>query len=136
MTLRYKRKIHKKRGTRHNGKGNVKKNRGAGNRGGRGNAGVKKHKFTHTVKYNPNALGSRGFFRKKQTIPTINLWEIVNLIKKGVVNKKDDVYEFNFDGKVLGTGSINVSLILRARFITDKAKEKIEKNGGKVELIR
>ena len=57
------------------GKGK-KGGRGAGLRGGRGNAGLLKHKWMHMVKYDPNHFGRHGFKRPQnilKDIKTINL---------------------------------------------------------------
>src|SRR5207245_10397107 len=52
----------KLRGSRTHGRGK-KHGRGAGGRGGTGNAGLHKHKFKWMIKYDPEHFGPRGFFR-------------------------------------------------------------------------
>jgi len=132
---RHDRKSKYMRGSRRHGKGNIKNRRGAGNRGGRGRAGMHKHKFSYTVKYEPDAFGRRGFFKPKKKIPSVNLWQIENFIKSGALEKRGDMFEFNFDGKILGSGFITQPVLVRAKAITKKAKAKIESVGGKVELL-
>ncbi len=63
-----KKKVKKYRGSRTCGGGSHKKRRGAGHRGGRGNAGVFKHKYLRTIKLVKAGLyqiGKRGFTRPK-----------------------------------------------------------------------
>ena len=55
--IRSKRKINKLRGSRSNGGGCTKKRRGAGNKGGRGNAGASKQHWTWTAKFDQNYYG-------------------------------------------------------------------------------
>ena len=55
--IRSKRKINKLRGSRSNGGGCTKKRRGAGNKGGRGNAGASKQHWTWTAKFDPDHYG-------------------------------------------------------------------------------
>jgi len=59
----------KLRGSRTHGRGK-KHGRGAGGRGGTGNAGLHKHKFKWMIKYDPEHFGPRGFFRHAQPHPT------------------------------------------------------------------
>ena len=135
MPRRFDKKKGRLRGTRHHGGGNVKKRRGSGNRGGFGNAGLKKQKWTWTVKYGKDHFGSHGFVNPNPTkeIPTINLWEIENMIKNGNIQKKDEMYFFEWKGKVLGTGNVTVPVKIIAVKVTEKVKEKIKANGGTVE---
>src|SRR2546427_6045994 len=58
----------KLRGSRTHGRGK-KHGRGAGGRGGTGNAGLHKHKFKWMTKYDPEHFGPRGFFRHAQPHP-------------------------------------------------------------------
>ncbi len=119
------------RGMRRHGKGNIKNNRGSGNRGGKGNAGLKKHKFTWVIKYAPDYFKSKGFVRpNKKKIKTINLYEIENLHKKGEIKK-----EFVFEGKILGTGLLTKPIKIKAVSWTKKAEEKIKNIGGEISNI-
>ena len=138
MPSRKERKSKSLRGMRRHGRGNIKNRRGSGNRGGKGNAGLHKHKWSYVVKYDKERYGNQGFVRhvKKRELKTINLWEIENKIKRGEIKKKGDAYEFEFNGKVLGSGAISYPLILKAEKITEKAKGKIESAGGKVEELK
>ena len=55
--IRTKRKINKQRGSRSNGGGCTKKRRGAGNKGGKGKAGMGKQHWTWTVIHDPDHSG-------------------------------------------------------------------------------
>jgi len=46
------------------------------------------------------------------------------------VEKKDGKLTFDFEGKVLGTGSITMPIIVRAVCFSEKAKEKLKAAGG------
>jgi len=59
-----KKKVKKYRGSRTCGGGSHKNRRGAGNRGGRGNAGVLKHKYIWAIKTGYE-IGKHGFTRPK-----------------------------------------------------------------------
>ncbi len=64
-----KKKVKKFRGSRTCGKGRENRHRGGGNRGGRGNAGMLKHKYIKTVKLAKKGLyeiGKSGFTRPKK----------------------------------------------------------------------
>ena len=59
--IRKTRKINKQRGSRSIGGGCTKKRRGAGNRGGKGNAGAGKQHWTWTVSHDRDHVGKHGF---------------------------------------------------------------------------
>ena len=64
-----KKKVKKFRGSRTHGKGQNDRNRGGGCRGGRGNAGVHKHKYIKFIKLAKEGLyrfGKHGFKRPKE----------------------------------------------------------------------
>jgi large subunit ribosomal protein L15 len=70
--IRTKRKINKQRGSRSNGGGCTKKRRGAGNKGGKGKAGMGKQHWTWTVIHDPNHFGKHGFKRPQKMIKKIS----------------------------------------------------------------
>ncbi len=122
--------------------GSHKKWRGGGSRGGRGKAGFHKHKWSYTVKYEPEHFGKRGFKRPeevKKEVKTINLEEldkIVNeLIDKKLVEEEEGKIKINLINlgfeKLLGSGKISRPLIVEAKYFSKKAVEKLEKVGGK-----
>ena len=105
------------RGSRMHGRGK-KAGRGAGLRGGRGNAGLHKHKYISVVKYMPDHFGHHGFKRPQSVVAcnrTMNLSElelnIDSLMKEGFAEKKDgriiiDLTKAGID-KLLGSGKIS-----------------------------
>lgn len=135
MSSRKTKKVHKLRGHRSRGRGNVKNRRGSGNRGGRGNAGLHKHKWTYTVKYDKDHFGACGFVRhvNAEKPKTLNVWELNALISNGKIAKKGEMYSYEFDGKILGSGEINYPIHIKAKSFTEKAIKKIEAAGGKIE---
>lgn len=119
-------------GTTH-GYGAMKKHRGAGNRGGRGNAGsgkrgdAKKPSFWSKRKF-----GMYGFKSKSQKSEdiVINVSELVAYANK--TNKKDiDLNEIKVT-KLLGSGKIDKPLIVKVNKASAKAVLKIEAAKGKV----
>jgi large subunit ribosomal protein L15 len=137
-----KKKFRKFRGKRTYGSGSHKKRRGAGSRGGRGKAGLHKHKWTYTVKYAPEHFGRRGFKRPPTVIKklrTINLKELdqlaEKLIKKKLVEEVEGKIKINLPKigyeKVLGSGKLTKPLIIEAKNFSDKAIKKIEEAKGK-----
>ncbi|MEM5872284.1 MAG: uL15m family ribosomal protein [Candidatus Aenigmatarchaeota archaeon] len=132
MVVRFKKKIRKKRGTRTCGYGSHKKHRGGGSRGGRGKAGLLKHKKSWMLKYEPDHFGKRGFKvpkKAKKEIKAITLRDLDILAKK--LNKTEiNLSELGFD-KVLSTGNLTQALTIKAKKFTENAKKKIEEVGGK-----
>ena len=114
-----------------------KKARGKGNRGGRGNAGLGKrggHKKTYMLKHLYPYFGKEGLKPGKK-IDSINLFDITN--KLGKYKKTSEGIEVNLpEYKILGEGEVKEKLIVRASGFSKKAKEKIEKAGGKAIVIR
>ncbi len=138
MTLmkRKRRKCGKLRGKRRHGHGNIKNRRGAGNRGGRGNAGLHKHKYTYTVVYAKDHFGKHGFVNPtRKELPTLNLYEIEAMIEKGQLAQQEGKYVFEFNGKILGCGTISSPVLVRARAWSKKAEEKIKAAGGEIEEL-
>ena len=133
MVVRRQRKIRKKRGSRTCGYGITKKHRGGGSRGGRGNAGMLKHKKSWMIKYDPDHFGKKGFkvpIKAKNTISAITLMDIDILARK-IGKTEIDVSEFGY-GKVLSKGVLTQPLTIKTAKFVDRAKEKIEQAGGKV----
>ena len=139
--IRSKRKINKLRGSRSNGGGCTKKRRGAGNKGGRGNAGASKQHWTWTAKFDPDHYGIHGFKRPQKMIKKVNPVNLSyleeqadNLIESGKASKDGDsividVTELGYD-KVLAKGKITKSFIISAPQFSASAIEKIEEMGG------
>jgi large subunit ribosomal protein L15 len=128
------------RGSRTHGRGK-KAGRGAGLRGGRGNAGLHKHKWISTVKYFPDHFGHHGFKRPQSVVAdkvTMNLSEveekILALSKDGFATQKDGKWTVDLKGmgidKLLGSGRIRTPLVIKVGEASEKAKEKLKKAGG------
>jgi large subunit ribosomal protein L15 len=121
------------RGSKTHGWGMKKKHRGAGSRGGRGKAGMFKHKKSWRIRYDPDYLSkTKGFkvpIEVKQNIKTITLKD-VDILAKNLNKTEIDVSQLGFD-KVLSSGKLTQALTIKANKIVEKAKEKIEKAGGK-----
>ncbi|MDH4122919.1 MAG: 50S ribosomal protein L15 [Thermoplasmata archaeon] len=130
------------RGSRMHGRGK-KAGRGAGLRGGRGNAGLHKHKYISVVKYMPDHFGHHGFKRPQSVVAcnrTMNLSElelnIDSLMKEGFAEKKDgriiiDLTKAGID-KLLGSGKISTPVEVIVDDASKKAKEKLAEAGGKL----
>jgi len=116
------RKIRKHRGRKNCG-GHKKKRRGAGNRGGRGRAGVGKRIADTRPVENP--------LKPKDTPRVINLGEIDDLaFKKGL--KEVDVSNC----KVLGEGQLSKPLKITALKFSKSALEKIKEAKGEAKALQ
>lgn len=134
-TRRHRRKILRLRGTRTNGRGNAKRGRGKGSRKGRGSVksyGGGYRNFMFIAKYEPWRLNKKGFYSHRKKERGINLKEVEKLCEK---NKNDiDVTKYGYD-KVLGSGDLKRAIEVKAHSFSKKAKERIEKAGGKAIII-
>jgi len=130
------------RGSRTHGRGK-KAGRGAGLHGGRGNAGLHKHKYITLVKYMPDHFGRHGFKRPQSVVAqniTINLSELEinleSLKKDGFAEVKSgktvvDLRKAGID-KLLGSGRITVPVEVIVDSASARAKEKLAEAGGKL----
>ena len=130
------------RGSRTHGRGK-KAGRGAGLRGGRGNAGLHKHKWISIVKYDPDHFGHHGFKRPQSVVRcnvTINLSEVElalpALSKDGFAAEKDgkgtvDPHKMGVD-KLLGSGRISKPLTIKVAEASASAEEKLKAVGGSI----
>lgn len=133
MVVRRRKRITKLRGSRTQGFGSHKKHRGSGSRGGRGKAGMKKHKKSWMLKNEPDHFGRRGFkvpAKAKKQIMAITLKDIDILAKK-LKKNEINISELGYD-KVISTGKLTQPLTITAKKFVEKAKKKIEESGGKV----
>lgn len=140
--IRREKKFRKFRGHRTYGTGSHKKARGGGNRGGRGLAGLHKHKWSYTINFMPDHFGKHGFKRPSEAveeIKAINLKELdqiaEKLIKEKIAEKEDDKIKIDVSKlgykKVLGSGQITKPLIIEAKYFSKSALKKIEEAKGK-----
>ena len=138
MVVRTQKKMRKARGYNRR-RGNGKRCRGAGNRGGRGRAGLGKRAAHNRFKIikeegHSNYLGKNGFTSVKQVKkfhPTaINVDQVEKLAAK--LGKTElNLAKLGFE-KLLGNGKITTKLIINVPNFTESAKQKIEAAGGKI----
>jgi len=110
-----------------------KAGRGAGLRGGRGNAGLHKHKFMHMLKYMPDHFGVHGFKRPQSVIKKEKIINIGELEEKFPGKKEIDLTKEGID-KLLGTGNISYSIKIKVNSASQKAINKVKEKGGEVLL--
>jgi len=120
--------------------GSHKKWRGAGSRGGHGKAGMHKHKWSYTLKYEPEHFGKKGFKSLvTKEIKAINLKDLDQLTDKLLEKKlaekegdkiKIDLGKIGYD-KLLGSGRVTKPLMVEARYFSKQAIKKLEDAGGK-----
>jgi large subunit ribosomal protein L15 len=132
----------KLRGSRTHGRGK-KAGRGAGMRGGKGNAGLHKHRTQYMLKYMPEHFGRHGFKRPQKMVSakiTINvgdLEQVLDVMKvQGVAVEKDgqmtvDLTALGVD-KLLGSGRVGIPIVVSVAETTALAKAKIEEAGGHI----
>ena len=118
------------RGSMTHGRGK-KGGRGAGLRGGRGNAGLLKHKNTYVTKYMPDHFGRYGFKRPQSTLSEDTIINIGDLEEKFPGKKDIDLTKEGYD-KLLGAGNINSTLKIKVKSASQKAIDKIKEKGGEV----
>lgn len=110
-----------------------KAGRGAGLRGGRGNAGLLKHRYIHMVKNMPDHFGKHGFKRPQSIVKKdkiINIGQLEDMFP----NKKEvDFGKEGFD-KLLGGGNIKTKIKIMVDSASEKAITKIKEKGGEVIL--
>lgn len=130
------------RGSRTHGRGK-KSGRGAGKRGGTGNAGLHKHKAMHMLKYMPDHFGRHGFKRPQKVVSakiTMNVCDLEemleSMLKDGYAVKegktlKVDLTKMGVD-KLLGSGQIGTAMEISVAEYTETAKQKVEESGGHI----
>ncbi|MCX8174224.1 MAG: 50S ribosomal protein L15 [Thermoplasmata archaeon] len=136
-------RTYKFRGHRTHGRG-YKSGRGAGIRGGKGNAGLHKHKFMAVNKYRPFHFGRHGFKRPLETeeeTKTINLQDIEenfeNWVAEGKIKEENGVFIADLRAmgidKLLGEGRITRKLRVIVDACSKQAAEKLQAAGGEVQ---
>ena len=108
--------------------------RGAGLRGGRGNAGLCKHKYMYMMKYMPDHFGKHGFKRPQSILKKDKCINIGQLEERFPDMKSIDLDKEGFD-KLLGGGKLNSIYNIKVKKASEKAVEKIKENGGEVTLL-
>ncbi|MBT3298600.1 50S ribosomal protein L15 [archaeon] len=144
MVVKKAKKVGSYRGHTTHGGGHRKKRRGAGSRGGRGNAGTGKRAGQKKAGIKNKTLGRvKGFVPRRniKTIKSLNLSyftpeKLNHLIENGKIEKKSDVYFIDMNklgyNKLLGTGNVTVKLEISVSSFSKLAEEKINKAGGKL----
>ena len=117
------------------------KTAGYGHKGQKARSGVKKAGFEGGQMPLQRRLPKRGFNNIFATVYTTvkisdlekfeagSVVDVNALLEKGVITKVND------GGKVLGNGELTKALTVKLDAYTASAKEKIEKAGGKAEVI-
>ncbi|MFH1623294.1 MAG: uL15 family ribosomal protein [Candidatus Aenigmatarchaeota archaeon] len=134
MVVRRSKKNRKHRGKRTQGYGCHKKHRGSGSRGGSGQAGMHKHKWSYTTSYEPEHFGKRGFRPPKTMAAEVKAINIGNIEALAGGKNKIDLAALGY-GKVLAGGTIGRPMEVIAPVFSRRAAEKIEAAGGKAEGV-
>lgn len=134
-------KNRKKRGHVSAGHGRIGKHRK--HPGGRGNAGGQHHHRINFDKFHPGYFGKVGmrtfhFMKNRDFCPTVNIDKLFNVAGEGVYEAakngegKAPVIDLISKGyfKLLGGGQINVPVIVKAKFFSKLAEQKIKEAGG------
>src|SRR3989344_5726056 len=144
MVVRRRKKVGHYRGShRTHGGGHPKKRRGAGSRGGRGNAGTGKKAGQKKagMRYK---LGARGFLpRREETHAferSINIGtlcsQLPRLAREGTVTKQGDIYIVDLSSlgytKLLGMGNATCKARIAVACASSKASERVAAAGGEV----
>ncbi|ABN56519.1 MULTISPECIES: uL15m family ribosomal protein [Methanoculleus] len=134
----------KYRGSRTCGGGTHKNRRGAGNRGGRGRAGQRDHRFSHFYLKGEIANGKHGFVSKtSEPVSALDVGEIDQmaeaLLREGLATQEGDLIaldaaELGID-KVLGGGRVTHKMSISAREFSERARMKIEEMGGQATTV-
>ena len=132
------RKIRKKRGSRTHGYSRVGQHRCSGSKGFR-KAGRHKAGWSYVLRYEPDYFGSRGFTSPKslrQKANVINVGKLDEIAEKFSVEKAKgkpliDLESLGYT-KLLGTGKITKSLIVKVASCSESAAEKIKNAGGQI----
>jgi len=142
MVVNRRKKVVKYRGHSNHGGGMRKKRRGAGSRGGRGNAGTGK-RAGHKKAGMPPQLGRYGFLPRRGfvKVKAVNVgWftdsRVSQLLQSGKATKEGEAIIIDMDNlgyqKLLGSGNTSFKLKIRVECCTESAAEKIKAAGGSV----
>jgi large subunit ribosomal protein L15 len=137
-------RTNKFRGSRTHGRGK-KSGRGAGIHGGRGNAGLHKHKYMRTLKYDPLHFGVHGFKRpakvlEKREAMTVRMLshQLEALVSDGKAKKEGDSYAIDLASlgyyKLIGSGRLDAKVHVTVGNASERARASIEAAGGSVTL--
>ncbi len=134
----------KYRGSRTCGGGTHKNRRGAGNRGGKGRAGHRDHRFSHFLLAGEVNNGKHGFHAKNpynaNVLDVGDIDQMVDaLIASGNATMEGDVViidagQIGID-KILGGGKITKMMNISAKAFSENAKAKLEEMGGQALIV-
>lgn len=122
------------------GSGNGK-TAGFGHKGQKARSGVKKAGFEGGQMPLQRRLPKRGFnniFAKPLTainVAVLNRFEDGAVVDAAVLIEKGILHDCEYGLKVLGNGSVTKKVTVKAAAFSESAKEKIEKAGGKAEVV-
>ena len=125
-------KTKKFRGSKTHGRGK-KAGRGAGLRGGRGNAGLLKHRYMYMKKYMPDHFGRYGFKKPQSIIRKDKTINVGQLEEKYPDKKQIDLSNDGYD-KLLGGGKISTPFKIKISSASERAVQKVKESGGEVTL--
>ncbi len=115
-------------------------------RGGRGNAGLHKHRFMYLLKNDRDHYGRKGFKLHRSVVRKVRIINIrtlqnmlPTLLRKKAAKKRGDsivvdLTKVGYD-KLLSKGNVEMKLLVKVRKATENSIEKIERAGGKVKLV-
>ena len=125
------------------------KTSGRGHKGQKSRSGVAIKSFEGGQMPLYRRLPKRGFksLNNKKVIATLNLSKIQDIVKKNIISTKDPItlsvlqkhkiVDKKYQKiKLLGSGDLKEKFLFEVNFISNSAKNKIEKQGGKVTLIK
>lgn len=137
-------RTNKFRGSRTHGRGR-KSGRGAGIHGGRGNAGLHKHKYMHTLKYDPLHFGVHGFKRPAKVVEEVRsitlrtlLEQLPSLIESSRAAVQGEVCNVDLGSlgfqKLIGNAVVDRKINITVARISARARAAVESAGGSVTL--
>ncbi|HEX9090971.1 MAG TPA: uL15m family ribosomal protein [Anaerolineales bacterium] len=109
--------------------GKHKNARGGGSRGGRGDVGKCKHHFMRSMLLGTQ-MGKHGFVR----LPLSEKMDAINVSVLDQMAGSEGTIELG-QTKVLGSGMVNRSLVVKAAGFSAVAKSKIEAAGGQAVVV-
>ena len=144
MVVHKRKKRVKYRGSTTHGGGHRKKRRGAGSRGGRGNAGTGKRAGQKKAGMKDRVLGRVGFNPRRTPVvqgKAVNLLfftpkRLDHFVQQGKVAKERDIYIVDLSSlgytKLLGMGNATCKVRVTVACASSKASERVAAAGGEV----
>jgi large subunit ribosomal protein L15 len=140
MVVQKAKKVTKYRAHTTHGGGHRKKRRGAGSRGGRGNAGSGKRagqkKAGLSTKLGKTGFTSKTIGSKAVALRFFTLKTLNKLVEKQLVTMDKEIYVVNLAKlgyqKLLSTGNIAIKLRITVDQFTPRAEEKVKAAGGEI----